>query len=310
MYEENYVFSKEEELASVGKNPIVQLNDKLTKDEELDLGRKIQAMREIKERIEDGQAQLSKEEIDTLDKGEKAFTKLVGNYYNLARKIAYQHLKRTGTKYEIEDLMQDAISALCEAAYDYDPAKNCKLSTYAFYGITKRVSSGINYHRLVRMPENKMGEYIEIMRAQREYNMLTKQEQDEFGNELEYVYQNVGKITRPEVDLILENMQPQVSLNAIIHDGGAELLDIIVDDRPDANTPEEVDLDENVVKIIDKLNSYEHDLIAFEFGVYPPSMPYKDFLIKYGKTDDDIKPEIRKTIRKMRRIAKLDIKKQ
>lgn len=308
MYEENYVFSQEEELA-MGKNPIVQLNDKLTKEDELALGVKIQAMRQIKERIEDGQTKLSKEEIETLDIGEKAFTQLVGNYYNLARKIAYQHLKRTGTRYEMEDLMQDAISALCEAAYDYDPAKNCKLSTYAFYGITKKVSSGINYHRLVRMPENKMGEYIEIMRAQREYNMLTKQEQDSFGNELEYVYQNVGKIPRAEVDLILENMQPQVSLNAIIHEGGGELLDIIVDEKPNANVPETVDLDENVVKIIDKLNSYEHDLIAFEFGVYPPSMSYKEFLIKYGKTDKEIKPDIKKAIRKMRKIAKLDSKK-
>lgn len=281
---------------------IKQLNDKLSKEEEIALGVKIQEMRMLKERMEAGYDEPTEEERRIISEGDEAFETLVGNYYNLARKIAHQHHKRTGTRYSIEDLLQDAISALCESAYNFDPAKNCKLSTYAFYGITKRVSTTINYQRLVRLPENKMGEYIEITKAQKEYNELTSDEQAEI-TELDYIYQNVGDLKREEVDLILENMQPQVSLNAIINEGNGELMDLIGDDEPDSRVIQYKDLDENVADVVSQLDPYERDLIAYEFGVFPASMPYSEFLVKYDKTDRQVTIATRRAIRKMRSIA-------
>lgn len=279
-----------------------QRNDNLTKDEELELGVKIQRMKELKARVDAGYDNLTKDERREIYEGEDALEKLVGNYYNLARKIAHRHHKRTGTRYSIEDLLQDAISALVDAAYKYDPDKDCRLSTYAFYGITKRVSSTINYQRLVRMPENKMGEYHQIVKAQRAYEDSDKEEQDKYDNQLDYVYKNV-ELRKEEVDLILENMQPQVSLNADIYEGDGELMDLIEDDTTIDRVSAIGSLDGLATEIIDSLSQYERDLIAFEFGAFPASMSYSAFLEKYDMTDRKVTFATNKVIREMRKIA-------
>lgn len=279
-----------------------QRNDELTKDEELELGRKIQSMKELKARVEAGYNKLSAEEEQVIREGENALELLVSNYYNLARKIAHKHHQRTGTRYDLDDLLQDAISALVEAAYNYDPAKNCKLSTYAFYGITKRVSSTINYQRLVRMPENKMGEYIDISKAQQIYNDMPLEEQEKYANELEYVYENVD-LAKEEIDLILSNMQPVVSLNAEINDGDTQRMHLLKDDKAHLEITRIETLDSEVLDVIKKLDDYERDLVAYEFGVFSASMSYDKFLEKYDITDKKVKFETRRVIRKMRKLA-------
>lgn len=277
---------------------------RLTKQEELDLGYKIQAMRELKEeKSQMSNKSLSVNQQKVIDEGELALETLVSSYYNLARKIAHTHHKRTGTRYSIEDLLQDAISALVDSAYKYDPGKNCRLSTYAYYGITKKVSSTINYQRLVRMPENKMGDYIVISKAQKAYGELTLEEQEEWGHELAYVYANVGKLKREDVDLILSNMQPQVSLNAEIYDGEGELMDLMVDENAQVEVQSAGTIDGDVLEIINKLTPYEKDLIAYEFGAFAPSMPYSEFQEKHELTQRKMTRDTRKTIRKMRKMA-------
>lgn len=279
-------------------------NDDLTKDEEIELGFKIQKMRLIKSRNNYDFFNLNYEEQEIVESGEEALEVLTGNYINLARSIAHKHHKRTGTRYPIEDLLQDAVGALIEAANAYDPSKDCKLGTYAFYGITKKVSTTINYQRLVRMPENKMGEYILITKAQKSYADLSEKEKEEYLNELDYIYKNVEKLSRTEVDLILGNMQPQVSLNAKINEGQGELMDVIVDEKSEIQLEMKEYLDEDVEKIINQLTPFQKDLIAYEFDVYKPSMLYSDFLRKYELTDRVVKRETNKTIRFMINIAK------
>lgn len=275
---------------------------RLTKDEEVALGYKIKAMQELKSKIESKSTILTAQERQIMTEGEKAVETIVSNYYNLARNIAHKHHKKTGTRYSIEDLLQDAISALVEAAFNYDPDKNCYLGTYAYYGITKRVSTTINFQRLVRMPENKMGEYILISNAQKIYNELTEAEKNEYDNELEFIYKNVD-LKKEEVDLILTNMQPQVSLNSPIFDGDGELMDILVDENSVSEINNIDNLDIKITNVIDKLSQYEKDLIAFEYGLYPASMDYSEFKKKYDLTDRKVKAEIKKTERKMKKIA-------
>lgn len=276
---------------------------RLTKTEELELGRKISAMKKVREEKGSNVDELTQEDYRTIADGEIALETLVSSYYNLARKIAHTHHKKTGTKYSLEDLLQDAISALVDSAYKYDPSKNCRLSTYAYYGITKKVSTTINYQRLVRMPENKMGEYIEISKAQTAYGELSLEEQKKWDSELSYIYAHVGDIKKEEVDLILANMQPQVSLNADIYDGDGELMDLMVDEKAEQEVVSFGNLDSGTLKVLDKLSPYEKDLVAYEFGAFPASMPYSEFQEKYEMDDKKIKSETRRAVRKMRKVA-------
>lgn len=281
---------------------IEQRYDNLTKKEELALGGKVQEMFQLKAKIEEGYDGLTVEEETIMAEGEVAFETLISNHYNQARKIAHKNHKATGTKYEREDLIQDAILALVEATSTYDPTKNCRLSTHAHYGITKKVTSTINFQRLVRMPENKMGEYIQISAAQKEYSKLTEEQKAIHINELNYIYENVS-IAKEEVDLILKNMQPQVSLNAPIYEGAGELMDILVDENAAGEVVEYGNLDEKITNIVDLLTPYEKDLIAFEYGAFEASMPYDEFKEKYDLTDKKTKLEVNKVNRKMRKLA-------
>lgn len=279
-------------------------NDNLTKEQELAYGEQIQKMNAIKNVEGYDFDKLTQDERKTVLDGEEALEILTSNYINLARQIAHKHHKRTGTRYDLEDLLQDAISALIESACTYDPSKNCRLSTHAFYGITKKVSTTINFQRLVRLPENKMGEYIEITNAQKAYSLLTEEEKSKYDSELDYVYKNVGNIKKSEVDLILENMQPQVSLNTEIYDGDGQLMDVLADENAENEIRRTEQLDKGLEKIIKELTPFQRDLIAYEFEVYPPSMPYEEFLEVHQINDKKVKSEIRKTITKMSNIAK------
>lgn len=277
-------------------------DDKLTKEEELELGRKIQKMNVILESKPEDKR--TKEDKKIILDGEEALSLLVSNYINLARSITHKMHSKTGTKYDIEDLMQDAISALIESAKDYNPEKNCKLGTYAYYGITKRVSSSINYQRLVRMPENKMGDYIKITDAQKEYNLLKEEEKSKFRNELDYVYKTAG-LKKSEVDLILENMQPQVYLNSSSPSfEGTELIDILADERKDEMKERVEGLDPGVERIIQELTPFQRDLVAYEFGVFSPSVQYSEFLSINDLDDKKVKNLTRKTITVMTNLAK------
>lgn len=49
---------------------------------------------------------------------------------NLIRKLAWKFTKRTGLNYQ--ELFSEATVAYCEAILDYEPDKNCKLTTFAY----------------------------------------------------------------------------------------------------------------------------------------------------------------------------------
>lgn len=281
-------------------------DDKLTKEEELELGRKVQEMNFLIKTEKGSQYNIKdfeEEERKVILEGERALETLISNYINLARSMTSNLHKKTGTKYPEEDLLQDAISALVEAAKAYDPSKNCRLSTYAYYGIRKKVSSTINYQRLVRLPENKMGEYIKITDAQRDYHLLCEKDKSKYKNELDYVYIKSG-VKKEEVDLILDNMQPQIYLNASSMFEGRELIDTLVDKKAEEERSIVSGLDPSVEKVINKLTPFQKDLVAFEFGLFSPSVDYDEFLKINNLTDKKVKNEIRKTITVMSNLAK------
>ena len=281
---------------------IKQQYDELTVQEEVQLGVKIQEMKAIKEKLNAGN-KLTKADMGALNEGEEAYEKLIGNYYNLARDIAHKHHRRTGTRYSLNDLFQDAFEALCQAALDYDPSKNCKLGTYAYYGIAKKVSTSINYQRLVRMPENKMYEYSYILRAQEAFAQLVDNNEMDESQELEYLYANVEGQSKEEIDLILINMQPQVSLNAAIDDDGSELMDLMEGSMPESDTTDLANLDNSILEVLKQLTQHEVDLISYEFEAIPSRIPYEQFLAENDLTDRKAKARAKKAIRRMNEIG-------
>lgn len=127
------------------------------------------------------------------------------------------------------------------------------------------------------MPENKMGEYVKISKAQQIYSELSQDEKEKYSNELDFVYQNVD-LAKEEIDLILSNMQPTVSLNAEIGEGETEMMNLIKDEKAHLEVVRIEALGEEVINVLKSLNQYELDLIAYEFGVLKPAWLTKTFL--------------------------------
>jgi|10_taG_2_1085330.scaffolds.fasta_scaffold02012_12 RNA polymerase primary sigma factor len=126
----------------------------LTKDQEIDLGRKVQAW---KTNSRAGQA--------TRRNGQEALQKLVECNLRLVIKIAKDY-RNLGL--DFGDLVCEGNTGLVKAAERFDPEQGAKFSTYSSYWIKQAIRRGLsNKSRTVRLPvglidqKNKVRRFIE-----------------------------------------------------------------------------------------------------------------------------------------------------
>lgn len=278
---------------------LVQRAERLTKVEELELGYKIRCMMDLRKAGFTGVNEY--ESIFT--EGEEAVEELSSNYYNLVRNIAYKLHRRTGTRCLVEDLIQDGIYGLLKSTYKYDISKNCTLGTYAYYGITKEISTSINYHRLIRMPENKMSEYNEILKVKANYKLLNDEEKMLYPTKMDYIYSSTSDIGEEEVDLIIGNMQPSLSLNTDGNDKRKDELITSIEDKDSENQFRNLEVLSDLEVVLNGLSEYDKNLISYEFGIVKPTIPYEEFKVKYKLTDRQINYRIKDVIVRAREVA-------
>lgn len=273
---------------------------RLTKAEELDLGRVVQAGLAARKRLET--EKLDDNEILVLNKqvseGEYAHELLFESHIGMANKIASKLYYATKTGYSLEDMMQDAYLGLSMGIDTYNPAKNCALSTHAYYQISKVVSVTLNKMRSVRLPENKMGDYFHIMKAETKYKQ-EHQENPDPDEMMAFVTEETG-LTKDIVNLIKSTIRGTMSLNTPLGEDGGEYADLL----PDENAQSPM-IENNILsELLSKLTLFEQDIIAFEDGIGTPSMSLSEFLVKYNMTTQELKKEYRKVVRKLKKIGK------
>lgn len=132
------------------------MSDKfLSKEEELECARHIQAMLKAKEK-----AKPTSEDLETIAQGELYLDKLVRANLRLAYKIANMYKAKFPNGGEIEDITQEALFGLTNAALKYDPERGNKFSTMATSWIYQAVSRNCtNTSRAIRLPENRAIQY-------------------------------------------------------------------------------------------------------------------------------------------------------
>lgn len=278
-------------------------NDKrYTKEEELEFGRVIQEGLKAQELLDsDASADLTKEEKLELEKksheAELARYELFEANISFANHLANKYLRTTQTRYSLSDLAQDAYAALYDSTRTYDPKKNCVLRTHAYYRIAKALSVTVNKMRTVRLPENKMGDYLEITRAEKAYSdmhngVINLQDQRD------YVVKVTG-ISSDMVSLIKGTLLGAISLNAPLGEDGGEFGDLIEDS--DANS--HLIQNEILSELIGELSQYERDLIAFEMAVGRSSMTLEEFMSAHSLTPEAVSKEAKRVVRAMKKRA-------
>lgn len=269
-----------------------------TKEEELEYGRVIKIGNTARELLNDGNPLTKEKRIELerqVEAAESARFELFDANVSFANKLASDMHRRTGTNYPLEDLAQDAYSALYDSTDSYDPNKDCVLRTHAYYKITKALSVTINKMRTIRLPENKMGDYLHITRAEQEFSMKHSGVFDT-DDQRAYVVEQTG-ISNEMIALIKNTMLGAISLNAPLGESGGEFGDLIKDE--DANTHE---IENPVLStLIGGLSQFDQDIIAFELQVGSPSMKLSDFMVKYNMDAAAISKAAKKTVRSLKK---------
>lgn len=123
----------------------------LTAAEEIEMGRRIQVMQELKQKPE---SELTREETIRIKRGQRALDRMISGNLRMVAGIArkYSGITRHLT---IDDIIQEGNVGLCRAAEKYDPARGYKFSTYAYWWIRQAINRAISdKERVVRIPCN------------------------------------------------------------------------------------------------------------------------------------------------------------
>lgn len=123
----------------------------LTAAEEIEMGRRIQAMQELKQKPA---SELTREEAIRIKRGQRALDRMISGNLRMVAGIArkYSGIVKHLT---IDDIIQEGNVGLCRAAEKYDPSRGYKFSTYAYWWIRQAINRAISdKERVVRIPCN------------------------------------------------------------------------------------------------------------------------------------------------------------
>lgn len=278
-------------------------NNLYTKEEELNLGRLVQ--KGIKAEKELEKDNLSQDKILELAKqvneGKVAQEKLFNAEIGLANNLSRNLYKKAGTRYSLDDIIQDAYLALTEATNTYDPEKNCRLSTHAYYKISKMISTRLNKMRSVRLPENRMGQYLEIHRAENKYLSMVKNPDN---SEMKAFVLKETNIPEDVYLLIKSSLQPITSTSAPIGENG-QFEDLL----KDPNGTSQLDIHNPVLaEMLSSLPKDDQIAISLSYNVGLAGESYSEYLREHNLTPDEMEAKVKKILRKLRKESKKFIK--
>jgi RNA polymerase primary sigma factor len=208
-------------LNRAGKIPL------LTAAEEIELGRKVQAMLALQQAKP--QPPYTPEERRVVRFGIRAKDRMATGNMRLVVTIArrYSNSSRIGNL-SFDDLIQEGMFGLMRAVEKFDPERGYKFSTYAYWWIRQSITRAIDCTaNSIRLPIH-VRELVNKLRA------LTHRYEQEKG-----MAPTVADITR-ELDIteerlaeILEAARPMSSLHCESCPDGSMLIDLITTDKPE-----------------------------------------------------------------------------
>lgn len=264
---------------------IVAKFEHLSKDRELELGTLIQNRVKALEALQKGglnAADRAKAEADAAA-GESAVDELVKANMGLVYDRARAFKSKFPSAPDMEDLVSMGTIGLMIAVHKYDPSRNNKFSTVAYYWIYQSIGREVNNtSRLVRLPENRIADYTR-MNA-----IMAKHEEDGLGpTEMEKVIRDELSLSKADYIRIRSAASIHTSLNRKIGgegDAGRELMDVVGEEKPQMATEHSVLTNECFRVLgeeIQALDPLKQGILAAEFsfpigGAYPTSQEIRD----------------------------------
>jgi len=243
----------------------------LTPEQELTMGRKVQAMVALNERCQlaggSGPACVyNDEEKRTIKRGERAKNQMITSNLRLVVNLAKRY---QGKGLDLLDLIQEGTLGLTRAVEKYDPTRGHRFSTYAYWWIRQGLNRALSTQsRTIRIPVN-VNEKLTKLRAAKARLMQS--------NGLPPTSEQMAEsmqISLSEVEDLLgcELRSVTVSLQGVVKSKSdpSELVDVLPSDEiPPMERAEIAERTASAWKLLDKSNltPKERTVVMLRFGL-------------------------------------------
>ena len=243
----------------------------LTPEQELTLGRKVQAMVVLQERCStaggSGPAcDYSDLERRTLRTGERAKRQMITANLRLVVNLAKRY---QGKGLDLLDLIQEGTIGLTRAVEKYDPTRGHRFSTYAYWWIRQGLNRALSTQsRTIRIPVN-VNEKLTRLRAAKARHLQTHGQAPSIGQLAEAL-----SLPRTEVEELLgcELRSVTVSLQGAVRSKSdpSELVDVLPSQEPaPMERAEQAERSDSVWTLLEKasLTPKERTVVMLRFGL-------------------------------------------
>jgi RNA polymerase primary sigma factor len=164
--------SDREDVGAVPTNPFSHLfsdsgaKTLLSRQEEIELARRLRLGEEAKTAIESGGSSNSIELRAVVRRGEEAKKRLISA--NLRLVLAWARKYNRASSMDLNDLFQEGVLGLIGAVERFDPTLGVKFSTYAVWWIRQAITRGLgDQDRAIRLPIHRVEQVHRLRRIRR-----------------------------------------------------------------------------------------------------------------------------------------------
>ena len=243
----------------------------LTPEQELTMGRKVQAMIELNQRCQlaggkGPECDFTEKEKKTIQIGERAKDQMITANLRLVVNLAKRY---QGKGLELLDLIQEGTLGLTRAVEKYDPKRGHRFSTYAYWWIRQGLNRALSTQsRTIRIPVN-INEKLTKLRAAKSRLMQDNGVQPKASQLAERMQISVAEV---EELLACELRSITVSLQGVVKSKSdpSELVDILPSEEiPPMELVELAERSASAWSLLNKANltPKERTIVSLRFGL-------------------------------------------
>ena len=243
----------------------------LTPEQELTMGRKVQAMVAITQRChlaggKGPECEYTENEQRTIKIGERAKNQMITANLRLVVNLAKRY---QGKGLELLDLIQEGTLGLTRAVEKYDPTRGHRFSTYAYWWIRQGLNRALSTQsRTIRIPVN-VNEKLTKLRAAKSRLMQENgipPSSEQLAKKMKIHINEVEELLACEMRSITVSLQGVVKSKS----DPSELVDVLASDQvPPMELAELAERSASAWTLLDKANltPKERTIISLRFGL-------------------------------------------
>ncbi len=252
-------------LGEIGRHPL------LSPEEELTMGRKVQDMIILLNKIKSNASKSSEYKLTDLERktikdGERAKNQMITANLRLVVNLAKRY---QGKGLELLDLIQEGTLGLTRAVEKYDPSRGHRFSTYAYWWIRQGLNRALSTQsRTIRIPVN-INEKLTKLRAAKSRILQSKGVQptiSQLAEEMKLSNHEIEELLSCEIRSLTVSLQGTVKSKFDL----SELVDILPsEETPPLELAELAERSASAWKLLEKSNLTEKErtIVSLRFGL-------------------------------------------